>query len=58
MLSGDEEIFTHFYSFWIGSYIDFWVGLGSDSRCFLLAWSEMLGMPHLHVEGLEGAVPT
>jgi hypothetical protein len=28
--------------------------MGSDSRCFLLAWTEMLGMPHLHVEGLEG----
>lgn len=27
-------------------------GLGSRGKCFLLAWSEMLGMPHLHVEGL------
>jgi hypothetical protein len=24
--------------------------LGSKSKCFLLVWSEVLGMPHLHVE--------
>jgi hypothetical protein len=29
----------------------FWGGLGYKGRCFLLALSEMLGMPHLHVEG-------
>lgn len=32
-----------------------WVG--SDHRCFLLVWSEMLGMPLLHVEGLGGIAP-
>lgn len=31
----------------------FWGGLGSKGECFLLAWSEMLGKPHLHVEGLQ-----
>jgi hypothetical protein len=30
----------------------FWGGLASDSRCFLLAWSEKLGMPHFHVKGV------
>ena len=30
-----------------------WVG--SDSRCFLLAWPEM---PHLHEEGLVCTAPT
>lgn len=43
----------HLYSFWIRSYIQIWSGLGSDSRCFLLIWSEMLGMPH--VDGIGGA---
>lgn len=28
----------------------FWGGLVFDSRFFLLSWSEILGMPHLHVE--------
>ena len=50
------EEFSHLYSSWIGSYIQFWGGLGFDSRCFLLTWSEMLGMPHLHVEGF-GVLP-
>jgi hypothetical protein len=49
MLSGDRVIATHLDSFWIGSYIQFWDGLGSDSRCFLLASLEIFGMPHLHV---------
>jgi hypothetical protein len=57
-LSNDGVTLTHLYSFWIGSYIQFWGGVGSDSRCFLLAWSEILGMSHLHVERLGGAVPT
>jgi hypothetical protein len=34
----------------------FWGALGSDSRCFLWAWSEMLGMSHLHMDGL-GVLP-
>ena len=57
MLSGHGVILTHLYSFWIGSYKHLGHGLGSDSRCVLLAWSEMLGMPHLHVEGLRGCCP-
>jgi hypothetical protein len=43
---------SYLHSFWIGSYIQFGGGLGSDSRCFRLAWSEMLGVPHLHMEGI------
>lgn len=44
------------YSLWIGLInILRWGGVGSKDRCFLLAWSELLGMPHLHVEGV---VPT
>lgn len=27
--------------------------MGSRGGCFLLAWSEMSGMPHPHVEGLQ-----
>lgn len=50
--SDDKVILTHLYSLWIDSYIQFRGWLGSDSRCFLLAWYEMLGMPHQHVEGL------
>ena len=57
MLSGDRVILTHLYFFWIGSYIHFGGGLGSDSRCFSLAWYEMSGMPHLHVEGLGSTAP-
>jgi hypothetical protein len=53
----DAVVLTQLYSFWIESYIHFWGGLGSRSRCFLLAWSEMLGIPHLHVEGLGGTAP-
>jgi hypothetical protein len=49
---------THLHSFWVGSYRQFGGGLGSESRCFRLAWSEMLGMPHLHVGGIGGANPT
>jgi hypothetical protein len=48
------EITHALYSFWIGSYNTvFGGGVGTDSGCFLLSWSEMLGMPHLHVEGLQ-----
>jgi hypothetical protein len=47
MLSDDRVILTHLYSFWIGSYIQFWGGLGLD----ILAWPEM---PRLHEEGLVG----
>lgn len=47
-------ILTQLCPFWIGSYTQFCGGFGFDSRCFLLAWSEMLGMPHLHMEGLQG----
>jgi hypothetical protein len=57
MFSDDGVILSHLYSFCIGSHIQFWAGLGSDSRCFLFVWSEMLGMPHLHAEGLGGVLP-
>lgn len=40
----DRDIYIYIYIYWRG--------LGSDSRCFLLAWSEMLGVSHLHVGGL------
>ena len=46
-LSNDGVTLTHLYSFWIGSYIQFWGGLGLD----ILAWPEM---PRLHEEGLVG----
>ena len=46
----------HLYFLWIRPYIHFGVVWGSDNRYFLLVWSEMLGMPHLHVEGL-GSLP-
>jgi hypothetical protein len=54
MLLDDRVVLTHLYCFQIGSSIQFWGGLGSESRCFLLAWSEMLGMSHLHEAGIEG----
>ena len=37
--------------------ITFWGGLESDSRCFLLTWSEMLGMFHLQCEEVWGHCP-
>jgi hypothetical protein len=47
MLLGDGVILSH-YLLLLDRILDtFWGELGSDSRCFLLAWSEMFGMPHL-----------
>lgn len=50
--SDSGVILTHFYSFWIEFYIQFWGRWGSDSWCFLLAWFERLRIPHLHMEKL------
>lgn len=49
--------FLSLYSLWTGSYVHFGGGLGCKTRCFLSAWSEMLGVPHRHVDGLPGAAP-
>lgn len=54
MLSDDRVILIHLYSIWTGSYIWYWGGLGSDSRCFLLAWPEI---PHLHEGRSVGTAP-
>lgn len=48
LLEPFDETNLVLYFLWIRSYIHFGVGW-----CFLLVWSEMLGMPHLYLEGLQ-----
>jgi hypothetical protein len=52
-----DEVTLTLYSLWTGSYIHFGVVWGLKADAFYWLGLALLGMPHLHIEGLWGSAP-